>query len=161
MKIRSCFVSNSSSSSFIVVGNSGNKLFISDCPQRDGQLIFDSSIGHVNDPESRLNFAFELIYYYGVDDDLKPKIKDFKKLIKKFCKRHDIKFKRYKKWMMKRCEWNIDYDKPYDETFAVGYIDHQSCLYESPDLANIIFKDYESFENFILDKETKFQITRG
>lgn len=150
MKFRSCFVSNSSSCSFIVIGNSLNKDKLSLKPWKYGEKEF--SYGNWSDSDSKLNFLM-LQYCYNSDDS------HMEKLLSDFCQKNGIDFDEYYDYM-KYC---VDYD---GEKYPAAWIDHQSVIdndyYSDLDWYNVynVFDSEDSLERFVMDKDSILHMTR-
>ena len=144
MKIRSCFVSNSSSSSFIVVGNSLKKDKISMRPWKHGELEF--SYGDWYDPDSKLNF---LMLQRGYTDDY-----HMTEMLKEFCEKHHIDYDEYEKFITGCLESRFE-----DNAYPSAYIDHQSVVDEDDDM-NMLFDNMDYLERFVLDDNSVLSMRR-
>jgi hypothetical protein len=149
MKIRNGFVSNSSSSSFIVISKThldftqlNNKI------NEDGTLIVDNKLGNTEfglepcdfcDIGSRIIFSYLQSYRYYNNDRLE--------MLEKVIKDHT---------KVKEIVWCVseDYDCEKDTNGLVswGYIDHQSSSSEG--MNTEMFDSYGSLENFIFSKKS-------
>jgi hypothetical protein len=120
MKIRSGFVSNSSSSSFLIINNQGDKItnadkemqFLRDEAYRKGCLVFPNPRGRLefgweweksHDIISKINFL-TILFYKSEKDEQSTKLK---KILEEYFK----------------CEIEYDYDIMNNNS---AYIDHQS-----------------------------------
>lgn len=137
MKIRSSYVANSSSSSFIVIGNTGtyNNLKID-----NNTLIIDGKFGNCEfgwgvedyyDIYSRINF----VYLQALAINNQEWIDMIEKVIKDNSSVTEI-------------IWNIT-DEYSEKVKTWGYIDHQSSSCEGENIE--MFKSYESLTSFIFD----------
>jgi hypothetical protein len=149
MKIRSGFVSNSSSSSFIVIKNGGsldipyNKVDygVLDVPETfEGKCQFGWERETSNDIGSKINFCYIQAQYFESDDALTEKalhaigessnlhMTMLEEVLKETLKVHEI-------------NWNIDL------TSNNFYIDHQSSAVEGENLE--MFESKEALRDFI------------
>lgn len=142
MKIRGCFVSNSSSSSFIVVGNSLKKNTVSLRPWKHGDLEFD--YGNWSDCDSKLNF---LMIQRGYTDN-----PTMTYMLKDFCEKYNIDYDEYEKYIEHCMENN------WSDNYPEAYIDHQSVAYENSEIYDI-FNSLENIERFVFD-DTSILIMR-
>lgn len=140
MKIRECFISNSSSCSFIIVGNSDYKDGLSLQPWIKGDLGF--SYGKWYDADSKLNFLMLQNVYNENNYIMAEKLKTF-------CKNHNIDYDEY---------YNYVYNCLYGESpqRLDVYIDHQSIIQGADDDYGIydLFEEDEYIERFVLDKDS-------
>lgn len=156
MKIRKGFISNSSSSSFIVISDKGKfelkdsfvgKVFNDSA--RLGNCEFGWENVKYDDPYSKINYAF-LQSYYG-------KRKDWLKMLEDVIKEHtgaskvsfDISPDGYEGFVWNKAEHS-------DEESVWGYIDHQSCVDEDDSMA-YMFESKEILKNFLFNSESHIQ----
>ena len=139
MKIRKGFVSNSSSSSFIVIGNSGRMTI----PDWGEKLIVDCNLGHcefgwdvndIYDIGSRIIFAYLQALDSGDKKD--HRIEMLEEVIKDNTDVEEIEWKISSNW-----------DDP-----NWGYIDHQSSACEGENVE--MFDSYIDLKNFIFDDKS-------
>lgn len=160
MKIRTGFVSNSSSSSFLVIGASGNydhefyKSRIGKGIEFNGEsstVEFGWGPETIYDVESRINFAYlqtlantdptSVIFINSLDGE-KTWLDLLEKVIKNYTGATDI-------------IWGItDNSDVKDKTF--GQIDHQSSAYEGENTQ--IFESEEVLKRFLFDVESKIEL---
>lgn len=144
MKTRNGFVSNSSSSSFIVIGHAASTNAIQEMQARhvyngefsiyakDGKNEFGWESIKTEDTNSRLIFAYLQARYVKKD---KPQ---YMRLLNKVIK---------KALGAKRIHWNIaDWE---------GYIDHQSCASEGAN--EEMFRSEDELTRFIFSDESYIQ----
>ena len=146
MKIRNGFVSNSSSSSFLVI-KPGDKQSIS--LPKNGALIIDGTLGRTEfgwertghyDVYSKINFAYlQLLYVkeYDEDNKLKSRYNKWIKMLEKVIK---------KETGAGRIEWKITTDWE-DKINKCGHIDHQSAGYEGVNLE--MFESESTLKTFL------------
>lgn len=150
MKIRDGFVSNSSSSSFVVIDNSGNHWYPnwSDFLVVDGEFAetteFGWGPGVVRDPESKIVFAY-LQALYSQQEYVTRNYKypdNWMKMLENVIK---------KSTGVREILWNVT-DSYEDEDKTWAYIDHQSSVV---DMANTeIFDSEETLANFIFGEKS-------
>lgn len=141
MKMRNGFVSNSSSSSFVVIGN-GNLMTPPDVGAvfnlgEHGETEFGWGPDTLLDWESRLNFAY-LQSQYGGSKDWEKMLRD---VVRDFL----------------GCEINpvitINWQDTGDTPGCVfAYIDHQSSAIEGRNIK--IFNDRETLRDFLFDNDS-------
>ena len=132
MKVRKGFVSNSSSSSFIVVGHSSEDDALNRYDPNDGNYTFGWGPDTYHDITSRINWVMILAEN---DEAKKDMVKEVVKKHSKECS--DDGFKAMHR-LLNDEEW-VDY----------AYIDHQSNCDELG-----LFEDAKLLERFIMDKES-------
>ena len=144
MKVRYGHISNSSSSSFIVIGNSGK--MVNPYYFTDGVLNIDSRIGNVE-------FGWEQIKYTNVGDRinfaylqaLDANNSDWLDMVEGAV---SIYFPR-----VAQINWNLtteDWNSPYH-----GHIDHQSSAGEGENIE--MFENKETLHRFLFDKDSFIQ----
>lgn len=136
-KIRTSYVANSSSSSFIVIGNTGtyNNLKID-----NGILVVDGKFGNSE-------FGWEIEDYYDIYSRiifvylqaLAINKQEWIDMIEKVIKDNSS---------VTEIIWNIT-DEYSDKEKTWGYIDHQSSSVEGENIE--MFNSYESLRSFIFD----------
>lgn len=145
MKIRSGFVSNSSSSSFIVISDQGNNYNI---PISEEGVLDVGDMGccefgwaHELYPTfwDRLNFTY-LQTDCGAD---KAQLAMLEEVLRERIKG------------LKTIEWNITSDYPAKDGKLHGYIDHQSARCEGQNME--MFKSKETLTNFLFGVHSYIQ----
>ena len=138
MKIRSGFVSNSSSSSFIIIDNSGKYCSLP-FPPDDGVLV----IGE----DGSTKFGWETTTYPSIYDRINFSFiqtdygKDFNRLqMLEEVLKENIKG-------LKQIIWNISEEFHPTDGKVCGYIDHQSARCEGKNME--MFKSKETLRDFI------------
>lgn len=147
MKTRSSFISNSSSSSFIVIGDSGCRDNLRPSEFDDtyvigeyGETQFGWTPEDIQDIDSRINFChLQSKYLDGKYDDM---IESVIKVNSKIKHIHSILTDDY------YSDISIDNNPPRYQT-KWGYIDHQSAAYEGQNLE--MFESESTLEKFIFD----------
>jgi len=143
MKTRSGFVSNSSSSSFIIMGDTKNKLLVPTLPNDEiltipddfgGKQKFDWEVEWSSDFQSKMNYC---IVQAMQDEKVMEKVKS---ALEEFLNVDEIKI-----------NLTNDWDKMNNKNWA--YIDHQSSISEGE--AQIVFISKENIINFIFNPESK------
>ena len=146
MKIRSGFVSNSSSSSFIVIDNSGKYcslpfdldnglLVVGDngcCEFGWEETTYDSIYDRINFTYLQTDCGEDFNRLKMLEDVLKQQVKGLTKII-----------------------WNISYKYPSKDGKIHGYIDHQSARCEGQNME--MFKSNETLRDFIFGRGSYIQ----
>ena len=166
MKIRNGFVSNSSSSSFVVISKNPTTMMdtipenllvrqplnqeraelLMSLPMQEGELHFNWQFERYYDFISKCNYA--VAQFMDLDRDLKSK---YKRMFEHVLSKH-IKSKDYFKVVY---DYNFFYwDSILD---ADCYIDHQSAYYEYNEKGHYIFLSEENLENFLFNTESFIQ----
>jgi len=137
VKVRQNFVSNSSSSSFIVIGNSGTyeKVHSNENDEyifgQDGETEFGWTPQDITDIDSRINFCkIQSTYLDGKYDDVIEQVIRKNSSVQTF----------------NNC-MSPDWD--YDSSQKYSYIDHQSAAIEGQNLE--MFESESTLEKFIFD----------
>jgi hypothetical protein len=136
MKIRQGFVSNSSSSSFVIYDARNGY----DFPNFDSHLVVDSNFGETEfgwGPDKLYDFGSMVIFAYL--QYLYAQNEDWKKMIEEVIQENTN---------VKTIDWQIqreDWDKP-----GWGYIDHQSSVVEGENTE--IFDSKEILKDFFFGK---------
>lgn len=158
MKVRSGFVSNSSSSSFVIIGNGSfldpNVSHELNVPQDlGGELEFGWGPETITDIGSRINFAYLQAQYVNKTNET---------LLEKAMEATG----EYHPWFIMlenvlkknlgvgKINWNIMTDS-YTDEFG-GYIDHQSSSREGKNTE--IFDSEEILEQFIFASDSKIEL---
>ena len=153
MKIRTGFVSNSSSSSFLVI-KSGDRQVV---PLKNNVLFVDGKLGETefgwentrrHDVFSKINFTYlQLLYVkeYDEDNKLKSRYNKWFKMLEKVIK---------KETGANRIEWKITTDWE-DKINKVGHIDHQSSAYEGVNLE--MFESEKALKTFLFHHDSYIQ----
>lgn len=144
MKIRSDFVSNSSSSSFVVIGGSDNKTMPFEwslipilLPSKQGCYEFGWSVNTYNDFWSKLNWCALMISDERHNN--KEHAEEMEALLKEVC----------------AMNFNLNVAIMSDEKICElgAYIDHQSSIVEKPQNA-IMFKNSSKLIRFLSSSES-------
>ena len=146
MKTRQGFVSNSSSSSFVIISNFGNLI----SPKLPSQLVVDGSHGETEfgwkfenyyDFWSKLNWAYMQASYMS-----SPKKETWTDMIEEVIKRNTD---------VETIDWRITTSYPPEEGKVDGYIDHQSCCYEGENTE--IFDSINKLTNFLFNPNSHIE----
>lgn len=141
MKIRSGFVSNSSSSSFIVINAQHGYEF----PTFNENLIVDSSLGEIEfgwGPDTIYSVGSRITFSYiqALYANKKEWIEMLEKVIKENCN-------------VKTISWDISIDYR-DHDYA--YIDHQSSAEEGQNIE--MFESEQKLKDFIFGTDSKIEL---
>lgn len=167
MKIRQGFVSNSSSSSFVVIKNTGkfHNIIENELYCKSGILVVDGSLGN-------LEFGWRNIIYDGFWDKLhfayiqacylNSDRMNYDCYNKKppFDQPSDSGLKMLEEVLkeelgVREIEWKIQVEDWDNDFGPFGYIDHQSTIYEGRNWE--IFESKESLKSFLFDDESYIQ----
>ncbi len=157
MKIRSGFVSNSSSSSFIVISSNGDSSVLEEIRAKHGncdEFVLDGSYGTYefgwewntySDFWSKLNFAYIQAKYCATGSgSVSPSEThpEWMEMLERVLKRS---------LNVKNIVWKIIVDQynQYDQDVR-GYIDHQSASHEGRNVD--MFESEDALENFLFNK---------
>lgn len=169
MKIRNGFISNSSSSSFVVISDNPDTIMkwvpkkllkerkvdwdpdridlSIEFPNTEGNLHFGWEFKRYKDFLSKCNYA---VAQFITLDDTMLKYK-YEEMFNKVLRKH-VNYKGYLKVMY---DYNyFHWDSVIDEDC---YVDHQSAYYEYNEKAHYIFQSEENLENFLFNKESFIQ----
>lgn len=164
MKIRSGFVSNSSSSSFIVISDKG----ILEKPEFQETLIVDRKLGETEfgwGPETIYGFGSRLIFAYLQALDLKNLNSSFwVEYVKREAPYIDFSVDYVKKIediliennVCKYVDWKVSMSYDIDFEYTWGYIDHQSAACEGKNLE--MFENDESLYNFLFNSYSSIRL---
>jgi hypothetical protein len=164
MKIRSGFVSNSSSSSFIVIDSAIDNNRIKELKKNfEGTvLVVDGSFGHTEfgwEREEHYDTGSKIIFAYiqamslieatwNTDDELKAKSEEWLEMLEKVVKKNlgvrEIEWKLTTRW---------DLEKSTGKAHA--YIDHQSASCEG--MNTEMFDSEEELTNFLFSDKSYIQ----
>ncbi len=154
MKIRQGFVSNSSSSSFVVIGSNNidadvtNYVDYSDTLTlgNRGVTEFGWDTIRYSSMFDRINFAYLQVMYMTQKPDIQAK---WKAMLDVVIKAH---------FKCREISWGLtdDYDAAdADSNINYGYIDHQSCSAENSNIE--IFDDIYTLERFLFCDDSYIQ----
>lgn len=157
MKIRSGFVSNSSSSSYIIIGNSSKKEHIPDeAYEREYDNVYTLNLPH---RDYTCEFGWERCIYSNIMERL-----NFAAIQTRYVTENPLK---YEDWTDKiitvvkedfgethpGCELNVEFD--YGKNSYDCYIDHQSSAIEGENTE--MFDSEGNMYDFIFDAESYIQ----
>jgi len=143
MKIRSGFVSNSSSSSFIVISQEGYQPFRLGSFVKIPDHFYDSTYefgwgpGRISDTESKINFAY--LQCLDVNNE------EWLELLEEVLKEETG---------VEKIVWN--FAKSYEDRGIEGYIDHQSSAGEGKNTQ--IFESKETLRAFLFNNGSYIQL---
>jgi hypothetical protein len=162
MKIRSGFVSNSSSSSFIVIEQlTGPILMDRRCVFDGNQLVVDRHTGEYEfgwNREKYYDFGSKLIFaYFQAEYVLNNPYHDNKKSINKGKEMLEMLEKVLKEVLdIKEIVWNVTTKWGEEaEGLDQGYIDHQSASYEGQNIE--MFENEQTLKSFLFNSKSYIQ----
>lgn len=159
MKRRLGLVSNSSSSSYIVIDTTDTDFFPNEKDAMD-ELVIDGTKGEVEfgwglktitDMWSRINFSYLQALYTKWHEPWR------KEIYEKSGKNVEMLEDTLKKFFgAKKITWKISHDWDCEKDETHGYIDHQSAAYEGKNLE--MFESPEILAQFLFGKNSKIEL---